>query len=351
MNPKRTVGIATKEVLNNPKTKGLPSKQLARILMRDDPGLFRSVEQARSAVRHYRGAKGVWMLSKTPDKSNFRPKEKPHNPWGGLPPALVEFKWEPVEVLHKRNAVLSDLHLLYYDPMALIPALNDIADYKPECIIVLGDLLDFYEISKFGRDPSVENLRLVLLAGFKFWSMLRRRFPDTALIWKYGNHDERWEKFCWSKAPEFCRQLPQMSDLEWIMNHPSLFSDTDDNAAEGLDITMVKTPVPIKISKLFLLHGHELPKGIASPVNAARGAFLKTAECVMVGHQHQSSNHREISLAGRLVSAWSLPCLCNLHPRYSPINPRWSHGHAFVDRVDESNFHVTQRQIINGKVY
>jgi predicted phosphodiesterase len=334
---------------------GLPTKQIARMLYRDYPLLFHHVEHARGQLRFYRGARGAVNLHSVKSGATkgklLRPRQLPHNPWKGLPPALQEFQWRIIDIPEPLTAVLADLHMPYYDSSALLPTLDHIIDRKPQCVVVLGDLLDFYELSKFDKNPAIDKLQLTLRCGFELFKALRTELPKARIIWKYGNHDDRWEKFCWSKSPEFCRMMPKFKDLEWIMNHPSLYADDlADNATDGLDIEIVKDPVPLRIAKLYLLHGHELRRGATSPVNAARGAFLKTLCCVMTAHEHQESKHTQMTLEGRQISTWSLPCLMNLHPRYSPHNPTWSHGFAYVNRIDQDNFSVEMKAIIRAKV-
>lgn len=348
-------GTKAAELLDEPAAKGLPAKQLARILLARHPDIYKTVENARSALRGLLGTLGERHRGEnirgTVGGKYLKEKDKPHDPWVGMPPCLREFDWDPVEIEARKTAVLADLHLLHYDPMALIPALRDMEKHEPDCILLLGDLLDFYEISEFRKDPSFENLARVLEAGLDFWKRLRRRFPKSKLIWKYGNHEERWEHFMWKKAPEFCRQIPRVSELDWVMNHPSLYSDRPDEDADGLDIKVVKNPVPLTIGALYLLHGHEMPRWTTSPVNAARTAQLKLMECSMVAHSHQRSEQSERSIGGRLISSWSIGCLCQLHPRYSPFNPRWSHSFAYVEKGAGKNFLVTTRRIIGGEVY
>jgi hypothetical protein len=45
--------------------------------------------------------------------------------------------------------------------------------------------------------------------------------------------------------------------------------------------------------ELPVLHGHEKGKGISSPVNQARGAFLRLLHTVLEGHGHRTSGHAE----------------------------------------------------------
>lgn len=340
--------------LRDPKYAALPRLQLARILRRDQPDVFGSVEHARSLLRYYAGQHGQDNRDRvTPGASGgafIEESRVTRNPWAGLPPALREFEWKPVPLEEKLTAVISDIHLPYYDPEALLPTLRDLETRNPDCICVLGDLLDFYEISKFSHDPSQDHLRETLVAGLKFWQSLRRRFPKARLVWKFGNHEERWEHYCWRKAPEFCTGIPQFKELDWIMNHPSLFSEYPD-ADANLDVEVVKTPVPLTIGALFLMHGHEYGRGNYSPVNAARTAQLKLMECAIIGHQHQRSEQSVTTIAGRTVSSWSVGCLCNLHPRYSPFNPAWSHSFLYVERLHGQNFLVTPRRVIQGEVF
>jgi hypothetical protein len=104
----------------------------------------------------------------------------------------------------------------------------------------------------------------------------------------------------------------------------------------------------VMLGKLPVLHGHELPKGLATPVNPARGAFLRAIDCLMIGHQHRTSEHTETTLTGKMITCWSTGCLSHLHPDYAPIN-RWNHGAATVTVDDEGNFTVDNFRLLKGQ--
>lgn len=103
--------------------------------------------------------------------------------------------------------------------------------------------------------------------------------------------------------------------------------------------------------KLFIVHGHELGRSIWSPVNAARGLYLRGKTTALAGHWHQTSEHNEKSMNMEIDVCWSVGCLCDLHPEYAPIN-KWNHGCAVAERVDNHGHFVLQNKKIYGtKIY
>jgi hypothetical protein len=116
------------------------------------------------------------------------------------------------------------------------------------------------------------------------------------------------------------------------------------------NISLVEDKRIVMLGQLPVLHGHEKGKGISSPVNQARGAFLRLNHTVLEGHGHRTSGHCEPDMFGREVFCWSTGCLCELHPAYAPIN-KMNHGFALVDVQADGEFDVTNLRITaEGKV-
>ena len=116
--------------------------------------------------------------------------------------------------------------------------------------------------------------------------------------------------------------------------------------AEGIDVISDKRI--IKAGDLNIIHGHEFGGSVFSPVNIARGLFLRAKVSAMQGHNHQTSEHTESNMNGKITTTWSLGCLSELHPAYLPIN-KWNHGFAIVD-VFGDEFEVRNKRIHKGKV-
>jgi len=118
---------------------------------------------------------------------------------------------------------------------------------------------------------------------------------------------------------------------------------------DELNITFIPDKQIIHAGKLTILHGHELGASVFSPVNIARGLFLRAKDSALCGHHHQASEHTEPNINGKITTCWSVACLCELHPDYMPIN-KHHHGFAHVRVLDTGEFEVSNYRIVNGKI-
>lgn len=305
-----------------------PSLSLARRLYSENPEGIANLDSARSAIRRVRGAKG-----KTHAKHACVEWEKraPYNPLKLPVPEAEDFTPYHLEG-DTKAAIISDIHLPYHDLAALTVALQAAKKAKCDTLIILGDLLDFYQLSRFLKDPRARSVAEELNAAKDFLKTCVKMFPRV--IWKYGNHDERFEHYMFNKAPELL-DVPGVS-------LPELLGLGD------LGVIVVDKKRPIYAGALTLLHGHELNGGISAPVNIARGLFLRAKACAIQGHNHQTSEHSEVDVRRKLVTTWSLGCLCYLHPEYARYN-KWNHGFAFLDMID-GEFAIRNKRILDGRV-
>jgi hypothetical protein len=99
--------------------------------------------------------------------------------------------------------------------------------------------------------------------------------------------------------------------------------------------------------KLLVEHGDKM-KG-SGGVNPARSLFAKLKRHAICGHFHRTSEATEKVYDGDVVVTYSTGCLCELEPRYMEVNNH-NHGFAVVD-MDGENFAVSNKKIVNGKVY
>lgn len=308
---------------------------IARAVYKENPGLWTNVESVRSTVRGIRGASGECAGKYRQDKSLFREKGVAGQPPLELPRSIAE-GWTPFHLETKRNLILSDIHLPYHDDEAIKLAIEDGQKFSPDGIVLNGDICDFFGVSRWDRDPRKVRLEREIDLTKQFLAYIRSLFPKAEIVWKLGNHEERWEHYLWKKAPE----LLNVSNFDMA----SFFE------LENLGIQLVRDQRIIMSGKLPVLHGHEYPKGMTNPVNQARGMFLRGLECAIAGHGHRSSEHVEPTMLGRLITTWSTGCLCSLTPDYARIN-KWSHGFAYVENDKDGAFTVTNKRIYKGKVW
>lgn len=287
-----------------------PAKTLARRLVRESSGAI-TQEQARKRISRQFGVNGK------KDRKNAKPVAPREQRKAGeqrpMPKSLAE-SWTPhvMDVLGPVG-IISDVHVPYHSEIAVASAIGFLKDQNLTGLLLNGDIADFYAISRYMKDPTQRDFKGELDAVRTFIEYVRHEFPQIPIVYKAGNHEERWTHWLWQHAPEICDDH-RMSLGAWL--------DLDKH-----DITLVEDQRPVMLGKLPVLHGHELPRGMAAPVNVARGVFLRTGSSGLVGHSHRTSNHAESDMWHHETACWSTGCLCDLRPDYARIN-RWNWGFA-----------------------
>lgn len=296
-----------------------PNLQLARRLRRDHPLHFSTIDNARYMVRNIRGATGKSKRARAeqPRKLGRAGAVPP------MPPSLAE-PFEPFVMDGcKRVGIISDLHVPYHSDLAIRAAVKQLQDNAIDGLLINGDYCDFYRISRYEKDPGARSFADELRFCVEGLQHLRAHFPKARIVFKLGNHEERWDAFIWARAPE-------LYNVQACRIHELL-------QLQSMGIELVTDQRPVLIGKLPILHGHELQKGIAAPVNPARGAFLKTLHTIAVGHSHRTSTHVEPDMFGREVAVWSVGCLCAPNPEYNRF-AKSNHGFAFVSLATDGQF-------------
>ena len=304
----------------------MPTLKLARIMYNENNLMFRDVEDARSSLRMIEG-----KHSKTSNVTHPAP-ERPKNPYNL--PASDETEFEPYEIKgYKKIAIFSDIHVPYHSISCITAALDFCKKEKPDALLLNGDTIDCHRLSRFIQDPKKRNFALELDTFKSLFDIFEKQLK-CKIYFKIGNHEERYEHFLYEKAGEL------------VGIEEFTFENIIKARARGIEIIGDKRPM--KLGGLWGIHGHEYIGGITAPVNPARGLNLKAKTSCFQGHNHQTSEHTEPTLSGKMVTTWSLGCMSELHPAYMPLN-RWNHGFAIVD-VDGEDFEFRNKRVFNGKI-
>lgn len=242
-------------------------------------------------------------------------------------------KWVPEVIDTRKLVILSDLHVPYHDESAITAAVESAKRMQPDTILLNGDLCDMSAIGFWEKDPAEKDFAGELKAVREFLVYLRAVFPKVRLILKIGNHEERFFSYMWRKAPEMSEVFSDM--------HSLLHGDK-----VGLEVVGDKRI--IQAGKLAILHGHEYGKG-NNPVGAARWAFLKGGEIVVIGHFHRTSEFSFTSAHDKLTTCWSTGCLCTLAPDWLPIN-QWNHGFVECEIDKDGMFNLRNKRIRHGVI-
>ena len=226
-----------------------------------------------------------------------------------------------------KTAVLCDIHLGVHDKQALIAAMNYIRREKVDTIILNGDILDGARISRHAKTPEQPRFMQELELCKSFLRGLRADFPNARILYKIGNHEDRFEAYLMKNAEE----LLGLVDFNKLLD------------LENLGIELVPSSAFMKHPGTFIVHGHEMR--VSGGVNPARSLLLKAFDNTIMGHVHKSSQASGKNLSGVFVRTHTIGCLCKLAMGYMP-HSNSNHGFAIV----ESDGKVRNHWIINGLV-
>jgi predicted phosphodiesterase len=320
-------GNIVKEYLT--KFPSLPSLTLAKKIYNENKLQFSNIESVRSHVRLYRGKQGDENRKDLKNHSFLNQKIE-----FKMPESYAE-TFEPYEIKQSNILCLSDLHFPYQHNKAVQLAINYGKEREVNTILLNGDLIDFATISRHEKDWRHRSVSVEFEAVREFLYELKNHFHKAKIIFKEGNHDERWEKWLFLKAPEI------FDDQEFKLETRLRLGD--------LQIDIVKDKLPVKIGKLNVLHGHELQGG--GGVNPARATFLKTIDNVLIGHCHRTSTHLEKTFGDRVIGVNSTGCLCGMYPMFARVN-KWNLGFAQIEHnIKTGDYVVNNKIIIDNKVF
>ena len=225
---------------------------------------------------------------------------------------------------------ISDAHIPFEDKSVCEQVVECIRDHRPGAVHLLGDMGDFYEVSRFSKDPlRKETLQDDLDFLLEFLEKVRDAAPGARIIYTEGNHENRLITFLRTQAPSLCAlrclELPKLLKFGKLRIHYRTERQ------------------PYRIGSLLFTHGQLIRRWSAY---SARAHFEKYGCCVIHGHTHRlgAFYHRDMD---NTFGAWENGCICSLNPEFVMV-PDWQHGWSVIWTRGEY-FHVDQVPVIKGK--
>ncbi len=123
-----------------------------------------------------------------------------------------------------KTGVISDIHCPYEDKNAVELCLQAFESIDVDRIIILGDLLDAYNVSMHGaKNPDVIESLQDEMDYVKEWLIsLRNRFKRQHIVYLEGNHSNRIERYILANAKPFHNMITPKKyfnledlDIEW----------------------------------------------------------------------------------------------------------------------------------------
>lgn len=229
-----------------------------------------------------------------------------------------------------------DFHFPFECLIAVRLFLAFVAYFKPHIIFLNGDVADCWEISRFTKP---ENINIRLVEEFAkvrvFLYKLREVAPKARIIFIYGNHEYRFEKFIAdnSKALQGLRGMTLAEQL----------------CCDGANIEIVNSHLKenyFQYGKLLIGHFNKVNKHSAY---TAKNLLEEKGISLIQNHTHRggSSFKRDF---GSFKSAYENFCMCNINPTYLSL-PNWQQGFSVIHKDQASDhFLVTQLPIVKNKI-
>ena len=310
----------------------IASRTAAKLLRQMHPGAFKSLEVARSAVRHARGANGSYsraQKAKDPEGHMTAWARELAAVEAAIPAETkVERAPHPIET-GWRYLVICDGHIPEHSRKAIETALDYGKRQGCKGVIELGDMSECKDTSRFRDDPGV-TIRNEIRDRTAFMGYARKAFPSGPYYSKIGNHEDNLRRYINAQAPA----LACLPGLRFEALVPF--------EAHGVEV--VESTRVIKAGKMSLLHGHEYRGG--GGVSPARWLALKAKTCAACGHFHATSSHASRRVDGFEIVTFSIGCLRSRDPEWSPLND-WNWGFAVLDLGKDGDFDFRNFRILS----
>lgn len=308
-----------------------PIRTMARKLSSERTDVFGSdsgsVQRARNALNSALGRKASDGSKQTHTKPPGHQSDR------AIPASAAQVR-DPYVLQPGRWLVQSDHHFPYHDVEAVQAAFDYTNDW--DGCLLLGDQVDFHRISRFTSDADAVSTAEELRRFADFLDWLGDLAGGRKIVHKEGNHEERL-------AHTLAAANSDLLHIEQF-RLPNLL----DYKERGID--WIGDRRKIHAGHLTLFHGHELDRGIATPVNPAKGLWDKTGVSAVCGHWHRTSEHSHRNAHNKTSVCWTLGCLCDLRPLYAPFN-RWTAGFGILELHSDGTYRFENKRIVDGQVY
>lgn len=319
-----------------------PALTLARLMHKEHPEVYKSIEAARSSLRHVQGKNGESNRNSAKKRQPGFIKETrtTHTAEYQLPKTWAHPKTVfklPTEC--NNVGFISDAQVPFQDNQAIEACYEWLKGKKVNTIFINGDWIDFYGMSHFEKDPRrrrfQEEYRNILIS----LEHMRHHFPTEKIYYNLdANHELRYDKYMTFRTKELLElELPEYNVKKLLR-------------LDLFDINGLKNNDHYMIGKLPIVHGHTIFQGTTSPVSTGRTVYMKTKQSAIASHCHQTSEYTTKKLDGEIITCWTNGCLMDLNVEYNPHGNNYNHGFTHITTESNGDYHVDNKRIYKGKV-
>jgi predicted phosphodiesterase len=235
-----------------------------------------------------------------------------------------------------RIAVIPDCHIPYQDEKALNTALQIIADYKPQKVIILGDFIDCAPVSHWNRENLLEREGMRLAKDYAKANVVLDQIGKTCkdLVYLNGNHED-WVYQMVQRQPE----------LEGMIE-PEVGLKFEERTAKGWKIKHLEYGKVYNLGKLWFTHG------TYTSMNHAKKHVESYGRSIVYGHLHDVQLYTKVSpidIEDKHIGL-SLGCLSKKNPHFMRNRPNnWVHAIGLGVVRKDGTFNIDPVIISDGK--
>lgn len=228
------------------------------------------------------------------------------------------------------HVVLSDVHFPFEDKVTIELFKGFCRAHQPAVIHLLGDIVDFYTLSRFLKDPDrketvVDDCQRVT----EFLRELRELCPGSTIIMSEGNHEFRLQRYIWTQARE-------LAGLDCLTVDKLLKLDESHIWWRGAQWYRWN-------GQMVYLHGEVVRKQSAA---SARAHLDKVQYSLIHGHSHRFGVTTRTAY-NTVYRAYENGCAADLTKVDYDKAPDWQLGWSVVWHEPKA-FHVEQVHVSEG---
>lgn len=317
----------------------MPSSTLASLIMKEQSNHFDNHENVRYLIRYYRGKTGANKMVKGKN-TQFVEDFKRTSSNFAQPETWVEEKIVytlPIGI--KKMGFISDLQVPFHDPKAIDVCFKYLLEQKIDSLFINGDLVDFYQLSDFQKDPRVRKFDEEYEAIIQMLGFIRKTFKDIPIYYNLdANHEFRYERYMRSKAPELLGLNGKFNIEEILM-------------LNTFNIIGIKNIDHVKFGKLPIIHGDTTFRR-GSGVNPAKTLYDRVKQSAIASHVHQVQSYTTKNQFDEDVfTCWTTGHLMHPNVEYCKHVDNYSQGFAILEKDKEGFYQVHNKRIYKNKIF
>jgi hypothetical protein len=244
-------------------------------------------------------------------------------------------------------AFMGDTQFPYEDPAAWALTLAWVRDVRPSQIVLTGDILDGYSVSRFDKDPRAMSIQAELqYTHERLAELVSAAGALCQISWVAGNHEDRLARYVMGQAPQLVG-LKRAGEVRELLTVPFLTA-ADDLGIEWIgakpgDLGGDHNNAVLRIAPdLVATHGYFSRRGGGG---ASILPLVEAYDCSVIGgHDHKQgiglvTKGGVAGSAVRRLRAISTGMLCQRDLGYAPVGySNWQLGFATVEIHDDGSW-------------